>query len=162
MDTRLIATAAVTAALASVLSVGVAHLSVTGTAQAAPSTSTPSETQLLTEIVDNTSTANDKLHVLGEDLKSILSEDEKVYSISYLSAKRLRYINTNLLALDHDLKSDFTYRNPYHTKYTVNELTLLESTLCDVVFWTQDDATGSGSPELPPGSRRRPTGYAHA
>jgi hypothetical protein len=132
MNLRLIAVIAVTAVLSSVLSVGAAQLSVNSAAQASPPaarTTTPSETDLLTEIADNTSVANGKLHVLGEDLQSILSEDKKVYSINYLSAKRLRFINTNLI---------------------VNENTLIEATLCSMDLWLQDQVLDDTSPQLPP------------
>jgi hypothetical protein len=153
MNLRLVAVVAATAVLSSVLSVGAARLSVNSAAQASPPaarTTTPSETDLLTEIADNTSVANGKLHVLGEDLQSILSEDKKVYSINYLSAKRLRYINTNLLALYDKFKSTFEYRWPKHTKSTVNENTLIEATLCSMDLWLQDQVLSDNEPQLPP------------
>jgi hypothetical protein len=153
MNLRLIAVIAVTAVLSSVLSMGAAQLSIDSAAQAAPPaarTTTPSETDLLTEIAGNTSVANGKLHVLGEDLQSILSEDKKIYSINYLGAKRLRFINTNLLALFDKFKSTFQYRNGPHSKYNVNEMTLIEETLCSMDQWLQDQVLGDGHHQLPP------------
>jgi hypothetical protein len=88
--------------------------------------------------------------VLGEDLQSILSEDKKVYSINYLSAKRLRFINTNLIALFNKFKSTFEYRWPKDTKSTVNENTLIEATLCSMDLWLQDQVLDDTSPQLPP------------
>lgn len=153
MNYRLIATVIVTAALSSALSVGVAELAVTSAAQAAPpaaSATDPTETDLLTDIANNTSVANGKLHVLGEDLQSILAEEKKVYSDTYLGAKRLRYINTNLIAFYKQFKSTFEYRNAPHTKYSVNELTLIEGTLCSMDLWLQDQVLDDTEPQLPP------------
>lgn len=153
MNLRLIGVIAVTAALTSALSVGAAQLSVTSAAQAAPRSTAvadPTEIDLLTKIADNTSTANGKLHVLGQDLLSILAEAKKSYSIEYLSAKRLRYINTNLVTLFDKFKNTFEYRNPVHTRYTVNEMTLIESTLCSMDLWLQDEVLDNTEPQLPP------------
>ena len=81
---------------------------------------------------------------------SILAEDRKAYSIQYLSAKRLRFINTNLIAFLKQFKSTFVYRNAAHTKCTVNENTLIEGTLCSIDLWLQDEVLGDTRPKLPP------------
>jgi hypothetical protein len=73
-----------------------------------------------------------------------------VYSIDYLSAKRLRYINTNLIALYDKFKSTFLYRNGPHAKYDVNEMTLVEETLCSMDQWLQDEVLGNNDQPGPP------------
>ena len=92
MNLRLIAAVVVAAVLSSALSLGVSQLSAASPAQATPrsAAAAPTDSELLAEIADNTATANGKLHVLGQDLQSVLSEEKKVYSINYLGAKRLR------------------------------------------------------------------------
>lgn len=152
MNLRLIAAVAVAAVLSSGLSVGVSQLSAASPAPATPrsAAAAPTDSELLAEIADNTATANGKLHVLGQDLQSVLSEEKKVYSINYLGAKRLRFINDNLIALYKHFKSVFSYRDPYKTHYNVNELTLLEQSLCNIEFWAKDEATGTGAHQGPP------------
>jgi hypothetical protein len=146
MSSRLFGTVVAAAVLSSCLSVGLMQVIATPTAGAAPGVpqtgTAPTETQLLTEIADNGATTNDKLHVIGGDLQSILSEDKKNESLTDLSAKRLRFINTNLGTFYKKFASDFSYSKPSTNKYTGNEMHTLVAAVCEVELDLTAEAAG--------------------
>jgi hypothetical protein len=146
---------AATAALSSCLSVGMVQAFSSAPAGAAPRASQvatpPSETDLLTEIAANTSTANGKLHVLGADLKSIRAAQKASAPYTKVSASRLKIIDTNLVAFYKKMASDLSYNGHATTKYVGNEAHLQEATLCEIEFWVQAESAGSApNVVLPP------------
>jgi hypothetical protein len=129
---RLVGTVLATAAVSCCLCLGAMQLLATPPASASSSVQTPTDSELLQQIADNTSKTNADLVNVNDNLKRLVKSEGKVSLYTDTTALRLKNVNTNLVALHNQLKSIFAYRGP-RTSYTFNALSDLMAGLCAII-----------------------------